>query len=298
MDLVIVNVPLFYGCDKQGVEESPQKMAQAGLSDIFVKCGHKIIDVITLDIPEVSVVEKFADSDLMKYLSPVVEVTNQLSDVVIGILKRGLFPLVIGGDHSIALGSVKGTTNFYKNLGVIWLDAHGDMNTSSTSPTGNIHGMPLASLMNLGDKRLRNHINSLNKINPHNIFLVGARALDIGEKELVEREKINVFSTDYIKCFGVEKVVTELKILITNNHIENLHFSIDIDVLDPRYAPGTGVKEQNGINPNEFLKLIAGIISMKQVKVIDFVEYNYKFDCDNITLNNSMDALKRISEIM
>lgn len=192
MKINVIGVPLNLGCDRAGVERAPNHLRERGLMGVIRKNGHKAFDLGNLYVPPVSEADKFVRGNSMKYLDAIVEVNTNLAELVYDTLRGGAFPLVIGGDHSLGLGSASGVGKCYDDFGIIWLDAHGDINTSETSPSGNIHGMPLSALMGMGSEELVNIYAPGNKVNPQNVFLVGTRSLDEGEWDLIEREKLSV----------------------------------------------------------------------------------------------------------
>lgn len=187
MKINVIGVPLNLGCDREGVERAPNHLRERGLMRIIRKNGHRAFDLGNLYVPLVSEADKFARGRSLKYLDAIVEVNNNLAELVYDTLRGGAFPLVIGGDHSLGLGSASGVGKSFDDFGIIWLDAHGDINTSETSPSGNIHGMPLSALMGMGSEELVNIYAPGNKVNPQNVFLVGTRSLDEGEQALIER---------------------------------------------------------------------------------------------------------------
>ena len=202
MKINVIGVPLNLGCDREGVERAPNHLRERGLMRIIRKNGHRAFDLGNLYVPLVSEADKFARGRSLKYLDAIVEVNNNLAELVYDTLRGGAFPLVIGGDHSLGLGSASGVGKSFDDFGIIWLDAHGDINTSETSPSGNIHGMPLSALMGMGSEELVNIYAPGNKVNPQNVFLVGTRSLDEGEQALIEREQLSVYTMDMIHLKG------------------------------------------------------------------------------------------------
>ena len=222
---------------------------------------------------------------------------KNLAHLVYSSLKSDSFPFIIGGDHSLGLGSLTGVSKFFgKDLAVIWVDAHGDINTPETSPTGNIHGMPLAAAMGLGHERLINLYFNGVKVKPENVYIVGARDLDEGEVKLIEEHKLNLWTSDDIKSKGMEVVVEELKSALKASGINNVHLSFDIDSLDSSLVPGTGTPVAQGPSLEEIKLLLSGIFSTQLIKSMDFVEFNPSIDKNDVTLNNCLDILKFIAK--
>ena len=182
----------------------------------------------------------------LKNLNAVTEVSRALAMGVDGIIQKGFFPLVLGGDHSIAIGTIAGVTKHYQNTGVIWYDAHGDLNTSKTSPSGNIHGMPLAISMGLGHEQLTTIYKKTPKIKAENIVIIGARSLDKGEKELIKEKNIKVYTMHEMDRFGMAAVMTET-IDYLKERVDGIHLSLDLDSLDPIDAPGVGTPVVGGL---------------------------------------------------
>jgi arginase len=295
MKVNVIGVPLNLGCDCLGVEQAPNHLRERGLMDIIRKHGHRAFDLGNLYVPPVSETEKFAGGNGLKYLDTIVEVNNNLAELVYDTLRGGAFPLVIGGDHSLGLGSASGVGKCFDDFGIIWLDAHGDINTSETSPSGNIHGMPLSALMGMGNEDLVNVYAPGNKVHPQNVFLVGTRSLDEGELDLIRREKLSVYPMDIIRKKGVEYVAEDIRAKLKDRKIRNLHFSIDVDSIDPFYAPGTGTPVPEGLTPEEFNGFVDRILATNLVKSMDIVELNPALDTNNITTNLCLDIIDYVT---
>lgn len=295
MNISIIDMPLFYGCDNPGVEKGPQVLRENNLLDIFNK-SHKVCDMGEVHVKNVSSNDKYAANAKIKYLDEVVRSNIGLADKVYESLKNSYLPLIIGGDHSLALGSLAGASKFFnEDLAVIWVDAHGDVNTLETSPSGNIHGMPLASSMGIGHNSLTDIYFAKQKVKPENVFLLGCRDLDLGEIELIKEHNLNVWTMKDIKSKGIDIVLKELLNKIDNNNIKNIHFSFDIDCLDPSYVPGTGTPVEDGLSFPEGKKVIETIIGTSLVKSMDFVEFNPDLDKNKKTLETCIELLNVIS---
>lgn len=291
MKVNVIGVPLNLGCDCAGVERAPNYLRERGLMQVIRNHGHRAFDLGNLYVPPVSEADKFARGNSLKYLDAIVEVNNNLAELVYDTLRGGAFPLVIGGDHSLGLGSASGVGKCFDDFGIIWLDAHGDINTSETSPTGNIHGMPLSALMGMGSEALVNVYGPGNKVNPRNVFLVGTRSLDEGERELIRRERLSVYTMDTVHLKGIAFVAEDIKRKLRERKIRNVHFSIDVDCLDPRFAPGTGTRVPEGLMPHEFEDFVDAILTTNLVKSLDIVELNPDLDCNDLTTNLCLDLI-------
>lgn len=229
-----------------------------------------------------------------KNITYINEFNTKLYNTVSKSITDNCFPIILGGDHSIAIGSALASIKEYNNLGVIWIDSHADFNTFSTTTTGNIHGLPFATITGQNQNGLTDfHKGSF--YNPKNSVLVGARSIDYpGEYENLEKAGIKVFTTEDIKLHGMKKIITEaIKIATTNTY--GMHISIDIDVLDPKEAPGVSVPEINGITEKDLIQAIDQIILNKEnVKSVDLVEYNPNYDINSITLNVAKRILTKL----
>ena len=296
MNISIIDMPLFYGCDKPGVEKGPKILRENNLLDIF-KNSHEVCDMGEVHVKNVSSNDKYAANAKMKYLDEVVRSNIGLADKVYDSLKNSYLPLTIGGDHALAIGSVAGSSKFFEgDLAVVWVDAHGDINTPETSPSGNIHGMPLASSMGIGYEALTDIYFPGQKVKPENVFLLGCRDLDLGELDLIKEYNLNVWTMKDIKTKGIKVVLGELLEAIKKSNIKNIHFSFDIDSLDPSYVPGTGTPVEDGLSFSEGKEVIEAIINTSLVRSMDFVEFNPVLDNNQRTLETCLELLKIISK--
>ncbi len=296
MDISIIGMPLFYGCDRPGVEKGPDILRENNLDKILEK-NHYVTDLGDIDVDYIESKDKFLENDKLKYLKQVVDANNRLASKVYEALTKNTLPFIIGGDHSLALGSIAGSSKYFGNdLGVIWIDAHGDINTETTSPSGNIHGMPLAASMGIGYEKLTSIFFDDFKVKPENVFILACRDLDQGEIELIERLKINVWNIDDIQNGDLDKIISDLISMIKEKNIKNIHLSYDIDCLDPEYVPGTGTPVDNGLTFEESKKLLKSILGTSLVKSIDFVEYNPELDSNNRTKETCIELLNIISD--
>lgn len=295
MNISIIDMPLFYGCDNPGVEQGPKILRENNLLDIFNK-SHNVCDMGEVHVKNVSSNDKYAANAKMKYLDEVVRSNIGLADKVYTALENSTLPLVIGGDHALAIGSIAGASKYFKNdLAVVWVDAHGDINTLETSPSGNIHGMPLASSMGIGHETLTNIYSYSQKVKPENVFLLGCRDLDLGELEIIKNFNLNIWTMIDIKDKGISTVLKELLEAINKKNIKNIHLSFDIDSLDPKYVPGTGTPVEDGLSFSEGKEVLETILNTSLVKSMDFVEFNPALDKNNNTLETCIELLKVIS---
>jgi arginase len=291
VDINVIGVPVYYGADKRGVEYGPDKLREKKLSSILGRHNHKVYDLGNMHIPEVKEYNKFYSHSNLKYLETIVEINKNLAHTVYSSLKAGSFPLIIGGDHSIGLGSISGVSRAHKDFAVIWMDAHGDINTHDTSGSGNIHGMPLAKAMNVGHKDLTNLYFEGQKVKPENVFILGARDLDLGEIELINEIKLNVYSADEMNERGTSVVVQEVIDKLKAKNIESVHLSFDLDFIDAQYVPGTGTPVSVGVNIEDTKEALKMLAETKLIKSMDFVELNVLLDKNDVTAELAIDLL-------
>ena len=295
MNISIIGMPLFYGCDKPGVEKGPEELRKNNLIDIFEK-NHTVYDLGDIEVEKVSEKEKYKGDLKLKYLTQVVNANNGLASKVLEALENDTFPFIVGGDHSLALGSLAGASKYFgDDLAVIWIDAHGDINTDKTSPSGNIHGMPLAASMVYGYEKLTSIFFDKAKIKPENVFILACRDLDKGEVDLINELNMHVWTNEQINNLGTKEVLNQLLSLIKEKNIKNIHLSYDIDCLDPDYVPGTGTPVSDGLSYSQSKELLQGIMSTSLVSSMDFVEYNPDLDKNNKTKETCVELLKLIS---
>ena len=268
------------GQRRRGVDMGPSAMRYAGMIEKLKKLNLDVDDLgdIPIGRPEL-VVRK--DTNL-RNLELVAEKSTTLAEKVDEVVKSGAFPLIVGGDHSIAIGTLAGVSKHYKNLGVIWYDAHGDLNTAETSPSGNIHGMPLAVSIGIGHPMLTNVGGYSPKIRPENIVIVGARALDDGEKELIRKKGIKVFTMHEIDRLGMTQVIEET-ISYLKDKTDGVHLSLDLDGLDPNDAPGVGTPVIGGISYRESNLAMEMLSESDIITSAEFVEVNPILDEKNKT---------------
>lgn len=281
LDIALIGVPLDYGQSRRGVDMGPSAIRYAGAIKRLEAIGHKLTDEGDI---QVSVIERENREDTnLKNLEEVVQATSKLAEKVADVVDKGSFPLVLGGDHSIAIGTIAGLSSNYNNLGVIWYDAHADMNTADTSPSGNIHGMPLAVLMGLGHERLVNIFKEGQKVKPENVVIIGARSVDPGERALIKEKGVKVFSMHEIDRDGMTAVMQETIEYLRSRNVDGVHLSLDLDGLDPLYTPGVGTPVQGGISYRESHLAMEMLEDSGMITSAEFVEVNPILDEKNKT---------------
>jgi arginase len=280
MRIRIIGAPIDLGADRRGVDIGPNAIRYAGLHEQLQQLGHTIHDIGNVPVPPPA--SQPVGNLRLKYLEPIIAVTEVLAEQVTAALQENEFPLVLGGDHSIALGSVAGVAKVHRNVGVLWIDAHADFNTDATTPSGNIHGMILSALAGLGDKRLTEIGGWTPKINMEYIVIIGARALDPGEQDLLRKHRIHVFTMSDIDQQGIASVMQEA-IAIAGRDGNPIHVSLDMDSLDPHEAPGVGTPVRGGLSYREAHFAMELIARTGQMVSMDVVEVNSILDRENAT---------------
>lgn len=298
MNVSLIGVPVKYGADREGVQYGPEKLRQKGIIDVVRKHGKNVFDLGNLYIPNVLENNKYAHHKKIKYLKEIVEMNTNLAHLVYSSLKADSFPFIFGGDHSLGLGSISGSSKYFNNLAVIWIDAHGDINTDDTSPSGNPHGMPLGAALGYGEPSLVNIYFNGPKVKPENTFIVGARDLDQGEIELADRINLNLITMEKINERGLEAVIDDIVAKIKASKVDAIHLSFDIDMLDKKIVPGTGTPVDGGFTIEETKTLLKSFIETKLVKSMDFVELNPHLDRDDVTADLCIDLIDWIFEYL
>jgi arginase len=273
MIIHILGVPMDLGSGRRGVDMGPSAIRIAGLDQRLSELGHKVVDdgdVVIKNMEELKVGNEHA-----RYLGEIARASGVIARKVERIMGLGQFPLVLGGDHSIAVGTVSGIAAFarqqQKKVGVLWIDAHGDINTPETSPSGNIHGMPLASLLGYGATELT-HIGGWSpKVDPANVALVGIRSLDTGEKKRLKETGVQVHTMSEIDRHGVHHVLKKAIARVTDG-TDFVHVSFDLDAIDPTVAPGVGTPVKGGLDYREahlVMEVIADSGVMSSMEVVE-----------------------------
>ncbi|TDL30781.1 arginase [Jeotgalibacillus sp. S-D1] len=279
-NISLIGVPMDLGQMRRGVDMGPSAIRYAGVVERLELLGHKVDDLGDIRIDQAERVHT-ADTNL-RNLEAVVKGSTELANKVKSVKDKGDFPLILGGDHSIAIGSLAGISQQYENLGVIWYDAHGDLNTGDTSPSGNIHGMPLAVSLGIGHPDLVNILDYTPKVNPENIVIIGARSLDEGERELIKQRGIRVYTMHEIDRMGMTRVMEEA-VDYLKGKTDGVHLSLDLDGLDPTDAPGVGTPVIGGISYRESHLAMEMLAESDILTSAEFVEVNPILDEKNKT---------------
>ncbi len=269
----IIGVPMDLGQSRRGVDMGPSALRGAGLQASIKKLGLQVEDLGNLSVKqpeEMPIGEKRA-----KYLQEIAETCSDVAAAAEKSLSEGFLPLVLGGDHSIAAGVAAGVASYFrkdrKQIGYLWLDAHGDMNTPETSPSGNVHGMPLAAIMGYGAPELVDLLGFKPKAEPGNIVIVGARDLDAQERKIVKKSGVHVFTMRDIDERGMREVMSDaLKYAMDDTG--GIAVSLDMDFVDPADAPGVGTPVRGGVTYREAhlaMEMIADTESMVSLEVVE-----------------------------
>jgi len=288
----IIGVPLDLGAGRRGVDMGPSAVRVADLNKKLTRLGYKVTDAgnIPVDIPET---QEVGDQHC-KFLREIVQICENLAKLVENSLTQGRLPIVLGGDHSLALGSLAGLAHFYRqqkqNIGLIWFDAHADFNTPETSPSGNIHGMPLSSSLGFGPPELTNIFGIQPKIRPQNTVLVGVRDIDTPEKEVLLSSAVRVFTMRDIDERGMRSVVEEAIRIATQQTI-GFALSWDMDFIDPAYAPGVGTPIRGGASYREAHLAMEMIADTGKLRMLELVEINPVLDNINATANLAVELI-------
>lgn len=275
-DVSVIGVPMDLGQSRRGVDMGPSAIRYAGLIEKLAQLNHSVEDLGDISIQHPSSSEHEQNFHL-RNLTEVVDGSETLAHLVNDVLKKDQFPLILGGDHSISIGSIAGVANHFEQLGVIWFDAHGDMNTVETSPSGNIHGMPLAVNLGYGHYELTQVFNKNHKIQPENIVVIGARALDHGEKKFIKNKNIKVYTMHEIDRLGMAQVMDEA-INYLQAKTDGVHVSFDLDCLDPTDAPGVGTPVIGGVTYRESHLAMEMLAEANIITSAEFVEVNPMLD--------------------
>jgi len=279
-EVAVIGAPLDLGAGRRGVDMGPSAIRYAGLDKLLSeKLGVRVSDAGNVISP---VVETTAMGDAhARYLDQILDLCNRLAKLVAEAAGRGALPLVLGGDHSVALGSLVGMAQVRGPGGVVWVDAHGDLNTPATSPTGNVHGMVLAAALGLAGDEFRRDGWPLPAVEPGKLALVGVRSLDEGERKLLHELEAKVFTMSEVDRIGVEPCMQEA--LAHASGAAFLHVSFDMDVVDPDYAPGVGTPVRGGFSYREAHLAMETVAESKLLDSMDVVEVNPILDRENAT---------------
>jgi arginase len=270
------------GSGRRGVDMGPSAIRIAGLGDALRGLGYVVVDEGDLDVGNIE--ELPVGKTSARFLPAITRTNRQLADQVRRVIRQGHFPLVLGGDHSIAVGTVSGIASWartkHRRVGLLWVDAHSDINTPRTSPSGNVHGMPLAALLGLGAGTLGAIGGRFRKVDPDNVALVGIRSVDQGEREHLRRLGVHVYTMADIDRHGIH-IVMEKALENVSRGTDYVHVSLDLDAVDPTLAPGVGTPVRGGLDYREAQLLMESLATAGVMTSLEVVEVNPILDDRN-----------------
>jgi len=280
MKVDIIGIPIDLGADRRGVDMGPSAIRYAHLQKRLEALENSVEDKGNIEVPIAEMCS--AAEPKLKYIDCIVPMARRAAGAVAVSMQSGRFPVVLGGDHSLSLGSIRGAAKF-KKLGLIWIDAHADFNTDQTTPSGNIHGMPLAALCGLGDPRLtRIWDETPPVVDPQRVAIIGARDLDPGEKDNLRQAGVMVMGMEQIDRHGMVTVMEDALERVTRG-TQGIYLSFDMDAMDPRHAPGVGTPVPAGLTMREAYLACEMIAETGKLIGMDMVEVNSVLDIQNQT---------------
>jgi arginase len=288
----IIGVPLDLGASRRGTDVGPSALRIAGLGAALRRMGYDV--ALEEDIPAPAMETRRSEDKHARYKPQILDVCTRLATRVKEVVDAGDFPLVLGGDHSIAMGTVAGTAAHYHEkeqpIGLIWFDAHGDMNVPKSSPSGNIHGMPLAHLLGKGDDDLKNILGFHPKVKPENVALIGIRAIDAGERKIIRDSGIHAFTMREIDEHGMAAVARRA-LEVVNDGTAGFHVSFDVDGCDPTVIPGSGTLVPGGVSFREAHLLMEYVADSSRLLSLEIVELNPFLDERNISAKRALELI-------
>lgn len=273
----VIGAQLDVGASKRGVSMGPLAIRFAGLCEEIIRLGYKLVDKGDV----VQLADGETKDDLRNY-EQVIDVGHRLYDAVTDTLKTDGFPIILGGDHSIAAGTISAVAHHYKNIGVIWMDAHGDWNNQESTESGNMHGMPFSAVCGHGPNEMVDFGQGPVFVDPKKCVQIGARDVDPKERVRMKEAGLNVFSIAKIDSMGMEAVMEEA-IKIAGTGTEGIHLSFDVDAITPESAPGTGTIVHSGLTVREAFLGVEMLATSGKLIAVDMVEVNPILDQQNKT---------------
>lgn len=289
----IINVPLDLGASRRGTDAGPSAFRVAGLGREIRGMGYTIANETDVPVPAMET-RKTSDTRT-RFKTEILSVCEQLANHTIDAIEAGEWPLVIGGDHSIAMGTVSGLSTHLKKsnekLGLIWFDAHGDMNLPDSTPSGNIHGMPLAHLLGYGDPDLSSILGASPAVSPENVVLIGIRDIDQVERDFINASGVAAFTMRDIDQLGMARVASKA-LEIVNNGTAGFHVSFDLDGCDPEVIPGSGTLVPGGVSFREAHLLLEECAADGRMISLEVVELNPFLDHANISAERAVSLIQ------
>lgn len=279
----LLSVPFGLGAGRSGSELGPDQLLRSGLIRQLKSLGYNPIKATRVESAiNIDTTALVIQSSRMKHALEVVNISKALADEIYATVAEGYYPLIVGGDHSIAIGTLAGLTAFYRNMGIIWFDAHADLNTEASSPSGNMHGISLAVGLGQAKLALSDIMPGAVPVKPGRTVIIGGRQLDPAERKLIDKAGIHCFGMEDIKRLGMETIAAEA-LRIAGAGADSVHLSFDIDSIDPEEAPGTGTKVNGGISSHEAHIAFENFNRSGLITSAEFVELNPLIDRDGRT---------------
>jgi len=291
----IIGFPMDLGTSRRGVDMGPSALRIAGIEEKLKNLGYRVID--HGDVPIKMRENLQVVNPKLKYLEEIVRASKVLARKVENSLTRRHLPLSIGGDHSMAIGSIAGAASYCRkkqiSLGVIWIDAHTDMNVETTTPSGNIHGMPLAVSLGLGNRQLTHLTGFAPKVDPKNCAMIGIRSIDPLEKEIIKKLDLSVYTMSDIDKKGIDFIIRSVLDRL-NKKVDHIHVSFDIDCVDPSVAAGVGTPVAGGLTYRETHLMMESIAECGCMHSLDIAEVNPILDRKNQSAEFAADLVASI----
>lgn len=282
----IIGFPMDLGSGRRGVDMGPSAIRIAGIEMKLQKLGYRVNDSGDIYIQNIErqIPKTLGTNPKLKYLPEILKTTKILAKKVEKVLELDQFPLCLGGDHSMAIGTIAGISSFCRKnkleMGVIWIDAHADMNTDKTTPSGNIHGMPMAAALGIGNEKLVNLLDFSPKVKPDNCALIGIRSLDPLEKENIKKLGVTVYTMTDIDKLGIHRIIAKV-LKQFQKKVDHIHVSFDLDAVDPTFAPGVGTPVPGGFSYREAHLLMESISECGCMSSLEVTEVNPILDNKN-----------------
>jgi arginase len=285
--VAIIGAALDLGSGRRGVDMGPSAIRYAGLHERLTGLGYDCLDWGDVETAVLEATQEIDEN--ARYLPEIKAACGRVARLIGLALEQDMLPLVLGGDHSVALGTLGGLARARGAGGVLWIDAHGDLNTPETSPSGNVHGMPLAAAIGLGDERFESDLWTLPAVAPSRVALVGLRAIDRRERERIQELGIKTYTMSDIDRIGIERAIRE-----SLTHIAGpgfVHVSLDMDALDPEVAPGVGTPVRGGLSYREAHLALELVAESGLAGSFEVVEVNPILDRENTTASLAVELV-------
>lgn len=286
-EVAIVGAALDLGQARRGVDMGPSAIRYAGLDERLASLGYAVRDLGNVATPEQETAE--LGDERARYWPAIREACERLAGLVADVARAESFPLVLGGDHSVAIGTIGGLAAAHGPGGLLWIDAHGDANTPETSPTGNVHGMPVAIALGLAGEAFESPAWPLPAVDPERVALIGVRQLDDGERRVLREAGVRVYTMSEIDRIGIERAVRESLDRVAGAGF--VHLSLDLDVLDPEIAPGVGTPVRGGLTYREAHLALELVSESELVGSLEVVEVNPILDRANTTAETAVELV-------